>query len=28
MAASGESGGDPAAARRLWDLTNKGPDST
>jgi len=28
MAASGESGGDPAAARRRWDLTNKGPDST
>ncbi|CAN6297441.1 unnamed protein product [Urochloa humidicola] len=29
MAASGESGGgDPAASRRRWDLTNKGPEST
>uniref|UniRef100_A0A0A9DKA9 Protein WVD2-like 3 n=1 Tax=Arundo donax TaxID=35708 RepID=A0A0A9DKA9_ARUDO len=29
MAASGESGGDPAAAaRRRWDLTNKGSEST
>ncbi|KAF8659440.1 hypothetical protein HU200_058468 [Digitaria exilis] len=28
MAASGESGGDPAAARRRWDLSNKGPEST
>ncbi|TVU44574.1 hypothetical protein EJB05_04019 [Eragrostis curvula] len=29
MAASGESGGDPgAAARRRWDLTNKGAEST
>ncbi|CAN6322288.1 unnamed protein product [Urochloa humidicola] len=28
MAASGESGGDPAAARRRWDLTNKGPERT
>lgn len=28
MAASGESVGDPAAARRRWDLTNKGSEST
>ncbi|KAJ1293191.1 hypothetical protein BS78_01G049200 [Paspalum vaginatum] len=28
MAASGESVGDPAAARRRWDLTNKGAEST
>ncbi|NP_001149188.1 seed specific protein Bn15D14A [Zea mays] len=28
MSVAGESGGDPAAARRRWDLSNKGPDST
>ncbi|KAF0912742.1 hypothetical protein E2562_018985 [Oryza meyeriana var. granulata] len=27
MAANGEGGGDPAAARRRWDLTNKGTES-
>ncbi|KAL6638050.1 hypothetical protein ACP70R_025622 [Stipagrostis hirtigluma subsp. patula] len=27
MAASGEGGGDPAAARRRWDLPNKGAES-
>ncbi|XP_066334079.1 protein WVD2-like 1 [Miscanthus floridulus] len=28
MSATGDSGGDPAAARRRWDLTNNGPEST